>query len=109
MNEKLINRIFAYFSALYGQKWTSLVQNDDSMILAVNVWGKTLDGIEPETIKSVLEKLPAEYPNWPPTVGQFLALCKVGHDPAMHPQLPKPRGDEQIALDALEQMKEILK
>jgi hypothetical protein len=72
-----------------------------------NVWGHTLMDVEPLVMKSVLDKLPQEYPNWPPTVGQFLELCKVGIDPAMRPSLPKPRGDEKIALDALAQMKKI--
>jgi len=72
------------------------------------VWGHHLRNIDLDQIKAALDRLPREYPNWPPTVGQFLELTKVGKDPLMKPALPKPRGDEKIALDALAEMKEIL-
>lgn len=72
------------------------------------VWGMTLASIATETIKQVLATLPKEYPNWPPTVGQFLELCKVGKDPILRQALPKPRGDEKIALQALNEMKQKL-
>jgi len=109
VNDKLLNRLFAVLGAQYGQKWTSLIQNEDSENAVRNVWGQGLKDIDPAKMKSALDSLPFEYPDWPPTLGQFLALCKVGDDPSMRFQLPKPRGDEQIATEALAEMKKILK
>jgi len=108
MNNNLLTRLFAVLAAQYGVKWTSLIQNEDAENAMRNVWGAGLAEIDPMVIKAVLDRLPTEYPNWPPTVGQFLALCKVGNDPTMKPRLPKPRGDEKIAMDALAEMKRIL-
>ena len=108
MNNNLLTRLFAVLSAQYGVKWTSLIQNEDAENAMRNTWGETLMDIDPVVIKIVLNRLPTEYPNWPPTVGQFLALCKAGNDPTMQQTLPKPRGDEKIAMDALAEMKRIV-
>ena len=109
LDDRVTTRLFGALHALYGHKWSSLIVDDDMLNTMMNAWGHTLADIEPQTIKTVMDKLPMEYPNWPPTVGQFLELCKVGKEPAMRPQLPKPRGNEQIALDALAEMKRILR
>ena len=103
-----MTRLLAVLSAQYGNRWTSLIQNEAAENAMRKVWGESLASIEPITIKAVLDQLPTAYPNWPPTVGQFLELCKVGKDPAMQPQLPKARGDEKIALEALAEIKTIL-
>ena len=108
MNNNLLTRLFAVLAAQYGSKWTSLIQNEDAENAMRNVWGSTLHSVDPVVIKSVLDRLPVEYPNWPPTVGQFLELSKAGHDPTMQPGLPKPRGDEKIALESLAEIKTIL-
>ena len=108
MSDKILVRLFAVLSAQYGNRWTSLIQNEASDNAMRKVWGETLVDVEPEVIKSVLDRLPTEYPNWPPTVGQFLELTKVGKDPNMKPALPKPRGDEKIALEALAEISDIL-
>ena len=108
-NDEIITRLFAVLGVLYGSKWTSLIQNEISENAARLVWGKALAGIDVHMIKKALDWLPIELPNWPPTVGQFIAICKIGHDPAMMPALPKPRGDEKIGLAALEEMQRIIK
>lgn len=109
MNDKILTRLFAVLSAQYLQKWTSLIQNDDAENAMRKVWGDILFAVDPIDIKTALDRLPVEYPDWPPTAGQFLALCKVGKDPSMRPALPKPRGDETIALDALAEISKILR
>ena len=107
-NPKLVIRLFAVLAAQYGNRWTSLIQNEESDNAMRKVWGEGLVDINPEKIKSAVDMLPNEYPSWPPTMGQFLALCKIGDDPIRRPQLPKPRGDEKIALDALAEINQIL-
>ena len=109
MNDKIITRLFAVLSAQYGSKFTQLLQNEDAENAMRQVWGDALKDCDALVIKSALDRLPVDYPDWPPTVGQFLAITKVGRDPSMQPQLPKPRGDEKLALSALEEIKRILK
>ena len=107
MNDKVPTRMIAVMSVQYGQKFTSLIQNEDAENAFRQVWGNTLSAIGIQTIKQVLDQLPTEHPEWPPTVGQFLALCKVGKDPTMKPQLPKPAGDPAVAEDAFAQLRQM--
>lgn len=94
---------------MYGQKWTSLITDEGTLHAMELIWGKVLSKVDPAQIKVSLDRLPDEYPDWPPTVGQFRAVCKIGKDSQMQPALPKPPGDEAIALDALAEMTEIIK
>ena len=105
MNDKLITRLFGVMHSIYGHKWSSLIVDDDMLNAMASTWGNTLRDVDPLTIKQVLDQLPTEHPEWPPTVGQFLALCKVGKDPTMKPQLPKPAGDPAVAEDAFAQLR----
>ena len=109
MKTKLLDSIFAVMTAVYGQKWTSLLIDEQMIDDMQKVWGHHLRDADEASVKTALQKMPSEYPDWPPTVGQFLALCKVGRDPDMQPKLPKPRGDETIALESLEEIKRLLR
>ena len=110
-NEKLVTRLFGVLGAQYGSRWTSLLQNEDAMNAALLVWGRALDGLDPMVIKNALDRLPDEYPGWPPTVGEFLAVCNIGVDPSLpeFKALPKPWGDEQVALPAFDELRKILR
>lgn len=108
-DDKVITRLFAVLGVLYGSRWTSLIQNDESESAARIVWGKALAGVDPVLIKMAIDRLPIDLPNWPPTVGQFIQIMKCGTDPTMVPTLPKPRGDEKIALAALTEAYDIIR
>ena len=76
----------------------------------IDVWGSALAGVDPMEIKSALDRLPTDFPEWPPTVGQFLALCNVGkYDLPEFKQLPRPWGSEEIAGSAFAELKSILR
>ena len=106
--EAVVTRLFAVLAAQYGHKWTSLITDEATLHSMELAWGSALEGINPMAIKQALDRLPSMNPNWPPTVGQFKEICNVGQDPVLLPQLPKPRCDEKVALDAIEQMKKDL-
>ena len=106
--DNVITRLFAVLGVLYGSRFTSLIQNDEAENAARLGWGKALAGIEVDVIAAALDRLPTEYPDWPPTIGQFLAVTKIGRDPTMQPALPKPRGSEEVALSACDEIYKIL-
>ena len=109
MDDKVITRIFAVLAAQYGSRWTSLIQNEESETATRRVWADTLVGKDMAKIKAALDGLPKNYPNWPPTVGQFLELCSVGEsDLQEFKSLPRPEGDPDIAAAAFAEMKRIL-
>jgi hypothetical protein len=107
MNDRIITRLFGALQAIYGHKWSSLVVDEDMLNGMIDVWGRTLVDIDPMRIKQVLDTLPNEYPNWPPTVGQFLQLCNVGQNKDLpeFKSLPKPEADPKIAEDAFNQLR----
>ena len=98
-------------TTIYGQKWTSLIVDEAMLEDMQKTWGHYLAGTDAQTIKQALDKLPTEYPEWPPTVGQFLQVCKIGKDPSMQPSLPKPAPErnEELAFEAFTQLRKILK
>lgn len=104
-------RLFEWFGAKYGHRWTSLITDDGTMELLVRSWAEDLAGIPDDAMRAAIQKCPTEFPDWPPTSGQFKQLCMVGRDPLMQPgrQLPKGIRDDALALSALGEMKRILK
>ena len=64
----------------YSHKWTSQFSDDDFIDDAKKIWAMDLSGLTPDQIKQGLDMTAAEYPEWPPTVGQFKQLCKVGDE-----------------------------
>lgn len=110
LDEQIVLRIFAYLQAKYTHKWSSQVPDAEMMELMKACWAEDLRGLPNEAIRQALVSCTREYPEWPPTVGQFRELCMVGRDPITIPperQLDKPR-DEKLALDSLAEMKKIL-
>jgi hypothetical protein len=58
----------------------------------MDAWCEALGQIAPERVRAALEKVPSTYPEWPPTLGEFLVLCKSDSIPAAHRAfLPAPR------------------
>ena len=50
----------------------------------VDAWQTGLAGLSGEQIKAGLNRTLDTYPDWPPTLGQFKALCRVPATPAAH-------------------------
>lgn len=68
-----IDSIFARLSVRYGAAWARMYEGLDVSAVKAD-WAQELAcyASDPEPIKYALEHLPTD---WPPTVGQFKALC----------------------------------
>jgi hypothetical protein len=62
----------------YSHKWASQFPDEAFTIEAKKVWAMDLTGLTNDQIKQGLDTMIDEYPSWPPTIGEFKALCKVG-------------------------------
>jgi hypothetical protein len=86
-----LDSLFARLSVRYGAAW--MRQWDGVDIAAVKAdWAEELAGFErnPEAIRHAIRSLPIDRP---PTVGQFVALCRTA--PVMAPPaLPAPKLSE---------------
>jgi hypothetical protein len=60
---------------MYLRKWTSQISTEEIYQAALKIWDRELREISDEEIKKALDKLSAQYPEWPPTPGEFKALC----------------------------------
>ena len=96
-----VQRIFSVMQAHYGVRWLNMWKinqplpdgQDAGLVNAMNVWGEKLAGFEnsPETFKRALECLPAE----PPTLPQFLELCRHAYVPPKHHMLDRKMTEEE--------------
>ena len=110
LDDRILTRIFAVLAAQYGSRWSSLIQTEEAENVMRKVWGDSLRGIDMQTIKKALDDLPRHFPNWAPTVGQFLDLCKPSVPPLEEfKALPKPDPNPELAEKAFKQMREILR
>lgn len=85
----------------YGSRWgnmwrtgTYLADGQDvGLVNAMTMWGEKLAGFKdsPETIKRVLDHLPAD----PPTLPQFLELCRHAYVPPKRLMLDRTMTEEE--------------
>lgn len=115
--ESRVIRLFARFQAKYTHRWMSAVDDDEVYGLAMADWREELSGITDADILVGLGRLPQ---SWPPTSGEFRALCKPSeqksekHNTAAYlpfvkqKQLEAPR-NKSLAKSKLSEMRRILK
>jgi hypothetical protein len=87
--------------AHYGVRWLNMWKinqllpdgQDAGLVNAMNVWAEKLAGFEnsPETFKRALECLPAE----PPTLPQFLELCRHAYVAPKHRMLERTISEDE--------------
>lgn len=82
-----IGRLFAIMQASYGARWT---QKPD----AIPVWQEALKGYTADDVMLAARKAISTYPDFPPTVGQFVDMVDFHM-----PQLPAP-GQKSIQDEA---------
>lgn len=80
MNEPLIpkewiERLFLRFQAVYGSRATAM-WNEVPKADLMDAWRDGLAGHRGEDIAGAVDLLPSRFPEWPPTLGEFLGLCR---------------------------------
>lgn len=106
--ERLIER----FGVFWGkQKVLSQFGSTPQEIqLAKDAWEAQLRSVSPETIKQVLEHIKRDPPAWPPSLADWIQLCKQFDRPEHRPALPMPEkqiteAGKQIIENAVQQMR----
>lgn len=80
--------LWVRFKDLYGQKWVSLFQGDEAIESWRVTWASGLHA-DADQIKFALSRIGTEHPEWPPTFGQFKALCDAMPKPYIALAAPK--------------------
>lgn len=67
-----IGVLFQYLKGLYGNRWTSQYQTEESIRLAMAAWDKALEGISDKQIERGMKNIQTE---WPPSAPEFRRNC----------------------------------
>ena len=65
-------RFWERMSAIYGTRWTSSFGESDD-----GTWAAALGFVEPSAIRSALGKCAVAGGEWPPSLPQFISMCKT--------------------------------
>ena len=108
---KIVSRVFAHFTVKYGHKWSSLFPEGDLALYeeSKSMWAEEMGGLTMEQIKYALDIVVDNYPEWPPTVGQFKQLCKLSEiEPDYVPlKLDNPAKPETVAANLAAMMRSL--
>lgn len=90
-----IDRLYSRFASMYMHKWSSHFTGPEVVADWKKAWSSALiaEGITPRLALEGVERCRKEYPTWPPTEGQFIALCKppLDYEQAFHDTLRELR------------------
>lgn len=105
-------RMMQHFSVMYGnQKVKAMYMEDDNGIMAANeAWEGFLRKTKPEVIRKVVETLPGLGRDWPPSLSEFMGMCRdfdrVEH--RTNVALPAPKQITEEGKATLAKMKAML-
>lgn len=92
LERKLIDLLFLRLDGIYGHLWTSRHANAKAWEITKDEWGSALAGIDVSIIRNVLDELRNDDRDYPPSLPQFLKLCRK------HCGLPDMEKAYQMAL-----------
>lgn len=83
-----IDRLFARLLLAYGSKFRDMWRDQDAAEVK-GMWAQELAGVTADQLRGALESLRTKCPTWPPTLYEFLDLCKpaaakVNHEAAFY-------------------------
>jgi hypothetical protein len=83
-----IKQLYLRFDAMYMQKWRSYFTSTLVIEDWYKMWSHALssNGITVKMAFAAIERCAKEYPKWPPTEGEFIALCRpeIDYEQAFH-------------------------
>jgi len=79
-------RLHEIFKNSYAQKFTSLFKEENEIESWIDLWSQ-LD-CDVHSMQAALKRLPVQFPEWPPTLGEFKALLES--QPVPYLSLPTP-------------------
>ena len=106
----MVENLFTSLYLKYQHLWSSQFHSAKMEDAALLEWGRALDGFSQRVVSRALDDCLLMYPNRPPLVGQFLALCRQrADDLPFYQSLPRPKTDERVVMGELAKMREALK
>jgi len=110
--EHWVDKLFARFSVIYGHKWTSVYPNSEMISVAKREWARALGRVTGEQIQLGIEGLIDSGEPWPPTIPEFITVCKnttLKAQTVSPKALPKPRPEKEVLAGYFAKMRDALK
>lgn len=79
-------RLHQVFKGMYAQKFTSSFKDEGEIEGWIDLWSSL--ECDADSMQAALKMLPSQFPEWPPTLGQFKAL--LGNQSKPYVSLPPP-------------------
>ena len=106
----------------FGHRWTSnygeALNADKNLTEAANIWLNGLNDLSTDQIKAGLDQMLKDGEEWPPSMPQFVKMCKNDNDDWRHKgaayvevdprKLIRHKCDPEKANSALEEMKKLV-
>lgn len=102
-NRSKADTVWSAMTQMYGEAW--IKKHGES---PTEIWKKLLAGMTETQIKRGLRATFESGNEFPPGLPKFAEYCKGGAQLPEHRMLPKPKGDPEKAMAAIEEMKRIL-
>jgi hypothetical protein len=103
-----VHELFRRFTLLYGAQRCASLYDAGEFEATVAAWCGALAKFQPAVVKAALEALPGEDRAWPPSLAEFLALCRQCVPAPEHRRaLPVPNRTEADIGAGREQMARI--
>ncbi|MCL4822584.1 MAG: hypothetical protein KJZ57_00070 [Anaerolineales bacterium] len=107
-----VDRLFSRLAAFYGSQKLATMWVDADMAEVKAVWAEQLGRFEPASISAALQRLIDSGNQWPPTLPEFIELCRqaaVGRQQAQrYDALPAPGNARTDAETAKRKVTELL-
>ena len=107
-----VDRLFSRLAAFYGSQKLATMWVDADMAEVKAVWAEQLGRFEPTSISAALQRLIDSGNQWPPTLPEFVELCRqsaVGRQQAQQfDALPAPGQSKTDAETAKRKVAELL-
>jgi hypothetical protein len=115
-NGQVMARIWQRMTEVYGHRWISAwgegTNPDGTPTRAAQTWAEGLARYSLDEIRQAFEKLVKRGDEWPPTLPEFMRLCREKRAAPYHrmagPALPSPAVDPVIIREELKKMRGML-
>jgi len=88
-----IERLFQKFSLIWGAQKVGAMVRPEDVDMALDLWASSLSRYSTATLKAVIDTLPSLGRDWPPSLAEFIDLCRQFNRPEAQVALPAPRAE----------------
>lgn len=109
LSEQLTSQLFIRLRSMYGHRWTSLFTSSEQATAMKAEWALALGSFTDAVIEKALSSSSREYVDFPPTLPQFMALCRMHEPRPTYRALPGPApSTREFSLQQLADIKAFL-